>query len=230
MGLCTEFFLLAFIPLVVFLIYYSCMVLNMEKRKKYLAGIRGLSLLLSVSFQQALGYLIYALICESSTFHRFVFYTDEEYEMFDLKLYPGIEAFNYIKEWFAFISIITAIPFIVLLLRYLFYTFIKAKPIVWPIITFAFNLFLLLAWAIMTIGGFAVLILKLIMLNNAIASSLPQYMIDFVDSIQGAFLIDGIVAWIQLILFNLLMPLYVMGQFLDVKFRARKLFRKHVLF
>lgn len=114
MGLCTEFFLLAFIPLVVFLIYYSCMVLNMEKRKKYLAGIRGLSLLLSVSFQQALGYLIYALICESSTFHRLVFYTDEEYEMFDLKLYPGIGAFNYIKEWFAFISIITAIPFIVL--------------------------------------------------------------------------------------------------------------------
>ena len=55
-------------------------------------------------------------------------------------------------------------------------------------------------------------------------------MIDFVDSIQGAFLIDGIVAWIQLILFNLLMPLYVIGQFLDVKFRARKLFRKHVLF
>ena len=230
MGLCTEFFLLAFIPLVVFLIYYSCWVLNMEKREKHLTGIRGLSLLLSVSFQQALGYFVYALICETSTFHRFVYYTDEEYEMFDLKLYPGIEAFNYIKEWFAFISIITAIPFIVLLLRYLFYTFIKAKPIVWPIITFAFNLFLLLAWAIMTIGGFAVLILKLIMLNNAIASSLPQYMIDFVDSIQGAFLIDGIVAWIQLILFNLLMPLYVMGQFLDVKFRARKLFRKHVLF
>ena len=253
MGLCTEFFLLAFIPLVVFLIYYSCMVLNMEKLEKHLTGIRGLSLLLSVSFQQALCYLIYALICETSTFHRFVYYTDEEYEMFDLKLYPGIEAFNYIKEWFAFISIITAIPFIVLLLRYLFYTFIKAKlalgrrlmgearkdlfytfikakPIVWPIITFAFNLFLLLAWAIMTIGGFAVLILKLIMLNNAIASSLPQYMIDFVDSIQGAFLIDGIVAWIQLILFNLLMPLYVIGQFLDVKFRARKLFRKHVLF
>ena len=86
----------------------------MEKRKKNLTGIRGLSLLLSVSFQQALGYLVYALICETSTFHRFAYYTDEGYEMFDLKLYPGIEAFNYIKEWFAFISIITAIPFIVL--------------------------------------------------------------------------------------------------------------------
>lgn len=84
------------------------------KAQKYLAGIRGLSLLLSVSFQQALGYLVYALICETSTFHRFAYYTDEGYEMFDLKLYPGIEAFNYIKEWFAFISIITAIPFIVL--------------------------------------------------------------------------------------------------------------------
>ena len=60
------------------------------------------------------GYLVYALICETSTFHRFAYYTDEGYEMFDLKLYPGIEAFNYIKEWFAFISIITAIPFIVL--------------------------------------------------------------------------------------------------------------------
>jgi membrane protein len=114
MGLCTEFFFLAFIPLVVFLIYYSCMVLNLEKRKMRLIGIRGLSLLLSVSFQQALGYLVYALICETSTFHRFAYYTDEGYEMFDLKLYPGIEAFNYIKEWFAFISIITAIPFIVL--------------------------------------------------------------------------------------------------------------------
>lgn len=33
MGLCTEFFLFAFIPLVVFLIYYSCWVLNMEKRE-----------------------------------------------------------------------------------------------------------------------------------------------------------------------------------------------------
>lgn len=212
MGLCTEFFLLAFIPLVVFLIYYSCWVLNMEKREKHLTGIRGLSLLLSVSFQQALGYLVYALICESSTFHGVVYYTDEEYEMFDL---------YHITRRLAIISIITAIPFIVLFLRYLFYTSwyalytytSKTILIVWSIITFAFNLFLLLAWAIMTIGGFAVLILKLIMLNNAIASSLPQYMIDFVDSIQGAFLIDGIVAWIQLILFNLLMPLYVMGQF-----------------
>lgn len=113
-GLSMEFSFLAFIPLVVFLIYYSCWVLNIEKRKKRLIGIRGLSLLLSVSFQQTLGYFIYALVCETSIFHRFVYYTDEEYEMFDLKLYPGIEAFNYIKEWFAFISIITAIPFIVL--------------------------------------------------------------------------------------------------------------------
>lgn len=113
-GLSMEFSFLAFIPLVVFLIYYSCWVLNMEKRKKRLIGIRGLSLLLSVSFQQTLGYFIYALVCETSIFHRFVYYTDEGYEMFDLKLYPGIEAFNYIKEWFAFISIITAIPFIVL--------------------------------------------------------------------------------------------------------------------
>lgn len=84
-------FLFAFIPLAVFLIYYSYLVLNTEKRKKHLTGIKGLSLLLSVSFQQALGYLIYALICETSTFHRFVYYTDEEYEMFDFKLYPGIE-------------------------------------------------------------------------------------------------------------------------------------------
>ena len=113
-GLSMEFSFLAFIPLVVFLIYYSCWVLNMEKRKKHLTGIRGLSLLLSVSFQQALGYLIYALICETSTFHRFVYYTDEEYEMFDIKLYPGIEGFDYITEGFAVISIITAIPFIVL--------------------------------------------------------------------------------------------------------------------
>lgn len=109
-----AFFFLAFIPLVVFLIYYSSWVLNMEKRKKHLTGIRGLSLLLSVSFQQALGYLIYALICETSTFHRFVYYTDEEYEMFDIKLYPGIEGFDYITGGFAVISIITAIPFIVL--------------------------------------------------------------------------------------------------------------------
>lgn len=113
-GLSMAFFFLAFIPLVVFLIYYSSWVLNMEKRKKHLTGIRGLSLLLSVSFQQALGYLIYALICETSTFHRFVYYTDEEYEMFDIKLYPGIEGFDYITGGFAVISIITAIPFIVL--------------------------------------------------------------------------------------------------------------------
>ena len=129
MGLCTEFFLLAFIPLVVFLIYYSCWVLNMEKREKHLTGIRGLTLLLSVSFQQALGYLVYALICETSTFHRFVYYTDEEYEMFDFKLYPGIEGFYYIAEGFAVISIITAMPFIVLFImrtiRYLFFTFLK---------------------------------------------------------------------------------------------------------
>lgn len=129
MGLCTEFFLFAFIPLVVFLIYYSCWVLNMEKREKHLTGIRGLSLLLSVSFQQALCYLIYALICETSSFHRFVYYTDEEYEMFDFKLYPGIEGFYYIAEGFAVISIITAMPFIVLFvmrtIRYLFFTFLK---------------------------------------------------------------------------------------------------------
>lgn len=75
-GLSMEFFFFAFIPLAVFLIYYSYLVLNTEKRKKHLTGIKGLSLLLSVSFQQALGYLIYALICETSTFHRFVYYTD----------------------------------------------------------------------------------------------------------------------------------------------------------
>lgn len=122
-------FLFAFIPLAVFLIYYSYWVLNTEKRKKHLTGIKGLSLLLSVSFQQALGYLIYALICETSTFHRFVYYTDEEYEMFDFKLYPGIEGFYYIAEGFAVISIITAMPFIVLFImrtiRYLFFTFLK---------------------------------------------------------------------------------------------------------
>lgn len=96
------------------------------KAQKHLTGIKGLSLLLSVSFQQALGYLIYALICETSTFHRFVYYTDEEYEMFDFKLYPGIEGFYYISEGFAVISIITAMPFIVLFImrtiRYLFFT------------------------------------------------------------------------------------------------------------
>lgn len=128
-GLSMEFFFFAFIPLAVFLIYYSYLVLNTEKRKKHLTGIKGLSLLLSVSFQQALGYLIYALICETSTFHRFVYYTDEEYEMFDFKLYPGIEGFYYIAEGFAVISIITAMPFIVLFImktiRYLFFTFLK---------------------------------------------------------------------------------------------------------
>lgn len=113
-GLSMEFSFLAFIPLVVFLIYYSCWVLNMEKRKKRLIGIRGLSLLLSVSFQQALGYFIYALVCETSIFHRFVYYTDEEYGIFGLKLYPGIEGFSYITGGLAIISIITAIPFIVL--------------------------------------------------------------------------------------------------------------------
>ncbi len=34
--------------------------------------------------------------------------------MFDIKLYPGIEGFDYITGGFAVISIITAIPFIVL--------------------------------------------------------------------------------------------------------------------
>ena len=127
-GLSMEFFFFAFIPLAVFLIYYSYWVLNTKKRKKHLTGIKGLSLLLSVSFQQALGYLIYVLICETSTFHRFVYYTDEEYEMFDFKIYPGIEGFYYIIEGFVVISIITAMPFIVLFImrtiRYLFFTFV----------------------------------------------------------------------------------------------------------
>ena len=123
MGLCTEFFFLAFIPLVVFLIYYCCMVLNMEKREKHLTGIRGLSLLLSVSFQQALGYLVYALICETSTFHRFAHYTDEEFGIFGLKLYPGIEGFSYLTGGLAIISIITAIPFIVLFIMRTWATF-----------------------------------------------------------------------------------------------------------
>lgn len=49
--------------------------------------------------------------------------------MFDFKLYPGIEGFYYISEGFAVISIITAMPFIVLFImrtiRYLFFTFLK---------------------------------------------------------------------------------------------------------
>lgn len=121
--LSMEFSFLAFIPLVVFLIYYSCWGLNMEKRQKRLIGIRGLSLLLSVSFQQALGYFIYALVCETSIFHRFVYYTDEEYGIFGLKLYPGIEGFSYITGGLAIISIITAIPFIVLFIMRTWATF-----------------------------------------------------------------------------------------------------------
>ena len=49
--------------------------------------------------------------------------------MFDFKIYPGIEGFYYIIEGFVVISIITAMPFIVLFImktiRYLFFTFLK---------------------------------------------------------------------------------------------------------
>ena len=67
-GLSMEFFFFAFIPLAVFLIYYSYWVLNTEKRKKHLTGIKGLSLLLSVSFQQALGYFLTSSSCHPKFF------------------------------------------------------------------------------------------------------------------------------------------------------------------
>lgn len=115
-GFSIELAFFAFIPLLVFLLYYSKWVWNKEKRKKYLTGIKGLSKLLSVTCQQSLGYLIYALICETDTFHWFVYYTDEEYEMLDCKLYPGIEGFYYMAEGIVTIATITAIPYIVLFL------------------------------------------------------------------------------------------------------------------
>ena len=80
-----ELAIFGFIPLLVFHVYNCFWFNNKEKRRKYLTGIRGLSKLLSASCQQTLGYLVYALICETDTFHRFVYYTDEEYEMFDCK-------------------------------------------------------------------------------------------------------------------------------------------------
>ena len=109
-----EFFFFAFIPLAVFLIYYSYWVLNTEKRKKHLTGIKGLSLLLSVSFQQALGYLIYALICETSTFHRFVYYTDEEYEMFDYQYNTASQNITSFREdWYFYLPVLSS--------QYIFY-------------------------------------------------------------------------------------------------------------
>ena len=96
----------------VFHVYNCFWFNNKEQRRKYLTGIRGLSKLQSASCQQTLGYLVYALICETDMFHRFVYYTDEEYEMLDLKLYPGIEGFEYMAEGFAIIATIASIPYI----------------------------------------------------------------------------------------------------------------------
>ena len=78
-GLSTELFFFAFIPLLIFLFYYCSWVWNGEKRKKHLTGVRGLSIFLSAAGQQVLGYLFYALICETPTFHQLVYYTDDEY-------------------------------------------------------------------------------------------------------------------------------------------------------
>lgn len=111
-GFAIELAFWGFIPLLVFHVYNCFWFNNKEKRRKYLSGIRGLAKLLSASCQQALGYLVYALICETDMFHRFVYYTDEEYEMLDLKLYPGIEGFEYMAEGFAIIATIASIPYI----------------------------------------------------------------------------------------------------------------------
>lgn len=245
--LSIELFFFAFIPLLIFLFYYCSWVWNAEKRKKHLTGVRGLSIFLTVAGQQVLGYLFYALICETSTFHQMVYYTDEEYSMFDFKLYPGIDGFYYMAEGFACIAIITIIPYILLfLVRVLFYLasaissskkenkkerYVEishyASTItkrIWDAITILFDASILLCWLIMTIGGIIALILKILMLNENIATSLPSYLTNFAKSIQDAFLFNGIGGWIQLLLFILLMPLYVLGQFLDVKEHVRSFF------
>lgn len=244
-GGSIELFFFAFIPLLIFLLYYCSWVWNGEKRNKHLTGVRGLSILLSVAGQQVLGYLFYALICETSTFHQLMYYTDEEYSMSDFKLYPGIDGFYYMAEGFACIAFITIIPYILLfLVRALFYlgsaissskkgnkkerykkisnySSIVTKAI-WVAITILFGAFILLCWSIMTIGGIVALILKILMLNENIANSLPSYLTSYAKNIQEAFLLNGIGGWIQLFLFNLLMPLYVLGQFVDVKENVRR--------
>ena len=248
-GLSTELFFFAFIPLLIFLFYYCSWVWNGEKRKKHLTGVRGLSIFLSAAGQQVLGYLFYALICETPTFHQLVYYTDDEYSMFDFKLFPGIDGFYYMAEGFACIAFITIIPYILLfLVRALIYiasTIPSSKKgnkkdryveishytstitkMIWVAITIFFGAFILLCWLIMTIGGILALILKILLLNENIATSLPSYLTNYAKSIQEAFLLNGIGGWIQLLLFNLLMPLYVLGQFIDVKERVRSFFCK----
>jgi len=246
-GVSIELFFFAFIPLLIFLLYYCSWVWNGEKRKKHLTGVRGLSIFLSVAAQQVLGYLFYALICETSTFHQLVYYTDEEYSMLDFKLYPGIDGFYYMAEGFACIAFITIIPYILLfLIRAIFYLasaissskkgnkkeryveishYVSAiTKIIWVATTILFGAFIFLCWLIMTIGGIVALILKILMLNENIATSLPSYLTNYAKSIQEAFLLNGIGGWIQLLLFNMLMPLYVLGQFVDVKERVWSFF------
>lgn len=257
-GFSIELFFFAFIPMLIFLIYYCNWVWNKEKRRKRLTGIRPLSILLSVAFQQFLGYIVYALICETTWFHSLVFYTDEEYEMLDVKLYPGIEGFDYMAQGLLGIAFITAIPYVLLfIIRTIFYLFSvfrsknndknrkeRYKTIsryatvvaqsLWAVAAFAMGAIILVCWVIMTLGGLAMLFLKVLMLSDSVTSSLPEYMINYVRDVQEAFLLNGIAGWIQLLLFNLLMPLYVIGQFVDVKeaFRTRlfsfsKLFKRN---
>ena len=152
-------------------------------------------------------------------------------------------------EGFACIAFITIIPYILLfLVRALIYiasTIPSSKKgnkkdryveishytstitkMIWVAITIFFGAFILLCWLIMTIGGILALILKILLLNENIATSLPSYLTNYAKSIQEAFLLNGIGGWIQLLLFNLLMPLYVLGQFIDVKERVRSFFCK----
>ena len=188
-GLSIEFFFFAFIPLLIFLFYYCSWVWNDEKRKKHLTGVRGLSVFLSVVGQQVLGYLFYALICETPTFHQLVYYTDDEYSMFDIKLFPGIDGFYYMAEGFACIAFITIIPYILLfLIRALFYI-VSTIP------------------------------------SSKKGNKKDRYV--EISHYTSTILLNGIGGWIQLLLFYLLMPLYVLGKlFIDVKERVRSFFCK----
>lgn len=111
---CAHFFIFALIPLLLFWLFYCSWVWRKEKRKKCLTGFRALSRYISVTVQQGIGYVLYALVCKTSVFHAFVYYTDKEYEIVGLRLYPGIEGIEI--EGIVTISVLFVIPFIILFL------------------------------------------------------------------------------------------------------------------
>lgn len=115
----AQFSLLAFIPLLLFFILYTVIVLR-KRAREWLIDKKRIYYMLHFSVLQWFAYCIYPFVSEAGILNPFIYYTDAEYEELDFKLYPKFDGLVSVVDVSILIMLLFSIPFWFLAFKWIY--------------------------------------------------------------------------------------------------------------